>query len=114
MDRQLMAKLWDDAWNIGLWTASWRQSVDGLTPDSVLDKGTLAFMLRCVCELPRGVNEVVLVDGLGVGDRRYALKTCIYEGLMPYGQARDPVTGGEVVSALTAAEDNKSCQLASD
>jgi len=33
MDRELLAKFWDDAWNKGLWTASWKQSVDGLTPE---------------------------------------------------------------------------------
>ena len=84
-----------------------------LGPDSTLDKGTLAYMLRCVCGLPRGVNEVVLVGGVGLGERRYALQTCIYEGLMPYGRASEPVTGGEVLSALTAAENSKSCRLPS-
>ena len=90
--------------------AEFTKSQWGLAPDSVLDKGTLAYMLRCVCQLPRGVNEVVLVDGVGLGDRRYALQTCIYEGLMPYGRASDPITGGELLSALTSAEYNKSCR----
>ena len=82
----------------------------GLVDDAVLDKGTFAYMLRTACDLPRGVNEVVLADTVGLGDRRYALKTCIYEGLMPYGRASDPITGGELLSALTSAEYNTSCR----
>ena len=82
--------------------------------DDVLDKGTLAYMLRNACDLPRGVNEVLLADTIGLGDRRYALKTCVYEGLLPFGRADEPVTGGELLSALTAAESNRWCQIARD
>lgn len=82
-----------------------------LDEDSVLDKGTFAFMLRSVCDLPRGFNEVVLAKGLGLGARRYAMKTCIYEGLMPYGRASEPITGGELLSVLSAAENNKLCRI---
>ncbi|MCC6428782.1 MAG: DinB family protein [Phycisphaerales bacterium] len=32
-DRQLIAKWWDEAWNEGLWAASWSQSLDGLTAE---------------------------------------------------------------------------------
>lgn len=78
--------------------------------DSVLDKGTLAYMLRTACDFPQSINEVVLVRGLGLGDRRYALKTCIYEGIMPYGRADEPVTGGELLSALRAAESSRNCR----
>lgn len=31
MDRSAILKLWDDAWNEGLWAASWSKSVDGLS-----------------------------------------------------------------------------------
>ena len=31
MDRQYLAKTWDEGWNTGLWAASWEQSVGGLT-----------------------------------------------------------------------------------
>ncbi len=74
-----------------------------LTPDQTLDHGTLAFMLTAVCETPRGVNER-LAAWTGLGDRRYAQKTCIDRGLLPYRLPHDPVTGGELVSALRKAE----------
>ena len=32
MDRQQLAKQWNDAWTEGLWAASWSKSVEGLTP----------------------------------------------------------------------------------
>lgn len=74
-----------------------------LRPDQVLDKGSLAYMLRIICELPRGLNEF-FASVTGLGDRRYALNTCIREELMPYAVPHEAVTGGELLSALTAVE----------
>lgn len=31
-DRDLVGAWWDEAWNQGLWAASWSKSIDGLTP----------------------------------------------------------------------------------
>ncbi|RME40050.1 MAG: hypothetical protein D6788_04220 [Planctomycetota bacterium] len=84
--------------DMGAIRPAWR-----LRPGQVLDKGTLAFWLRTLCRLPRSVNERIS-DRIGWGDRRNALKVCIYEGLMPHGLPQEPVRGGEMVSALTAAE----------
>ena len=78
--------------------ASWH-----LEADRILDKGTLGYMLRIICSLPRGLTES-LAETTGLGDRRYALKTCIDAGVLPYGVPHAPVTGGELLSALTAAE----------
>jgi hypothetical protein len=75
----------------------------GLAPDETLEKGTLAFMLSVVCKTPRSLNESA-ASLTNLGDRRYALKTCIDEGLLPYGLPHDPVTGGELLSALSRAE----------
>lgn len=74
-----------------------------LQADRILDKGTLGYMLRNICSLPRGFAEA-LADKTGLGDRRYALKTCIDAGVLPYGVPHAPVTGGELLSALTVAE----------
>jgi len=74
-----------------------------LNAGQVLSKGTLAYLLRTMCELPRSVDEV-LASRTGVGERRYALKTCIDERLIPYGRAHEPVAGGELLSALANAE----------
>ena len=74
-----------------------------LSADRLLDKGSLAYMLRTICDLRGGLNEA-LATRTGLGDRRYALKTCIHAGLLRYARPNDPVTGGELLSALTAAE----------
>ena len=74
-----------------------------LNADQILGKGTLAYLLRTVCELPRSVDEI-LASRTGLGERRYALKTCIDERLIPYGLAHEPVAGGELLSALANAE----------
>ncbi len=81
----------------GAFKEGWR-----LDSDATLDKGTLAFMLRTVCSLPRSLSETVWS---GFGDRRFALHTCVDAGLLPYGASHDPVRGGELLSALTKAEE---------
>ncbi len=74
-----------------------------LKANRLLNKGTLAHMLRTVCDLPRSLSEVA-ASRTGLGDRRYALKTCVHEGILAYGLPREPVTGGELLSSLTKAE----------
>jgi len=72
-------------------------------PKQVLDKGTLAYMLRTTCRLPKSPNEA-LASLLRAGQRRYALKSCIDAGIIPYGLTYEPVTGGEMLAALAAAD----------
>jgi len=83
---------------LGALKPGWR-----LQPDDTLDKGTLAYVLTVICKTPRSLTETGSAL-TGLGDRRYALKTCIDEGLLPYGLAHDAVTGGELISALSKAE----------
>jgi hypothetical protein len=92
------AERFDVLQEVGAVNTTWH-----LKPEQVLDKGTLAYMLRTVCGLPRSLNEL-LAGFLGLGDRRYALRTCVHEGLMPYDLPHRPVKGGEMLSALTEAE----------
>ncbi|GAF69285.1 unnamed protein product, partial [marine sediment metagenome] len=66
--------------------AAWR-----LRSGRILDKGTLAYMLRTVCSGARSLNEI-LASKTGIGDRRYALKACVDEGVLPHGLAHEPVT----------------------
>ncbi len=77
---------------------SWR-----LTRGQLLDKGTLAYMLRSVCGVSLSLGEV-FAAWTGLGDRRAALKTCIDAGLLPYGVWNEPVKGGELLSAVAEAE----------
>lgn len=74
-----------------------------LRAGDTLDKGSLAFMLRTVCRLPRSFNEL-LATSTGLLQRRYALKNCVDRGLLSHGLPTDPVTGGEMLSTLTTAE----------
>ena len=83
---------------LGAIKPAWR-----LQPHDTLDKGTLAYMLTAICKTPRSLTEAASAV-TRLGDRRYALKTCIDEGLLPYGLAHDAVTGGELISALSKAE----------
>jgi len=80
------------------WHPSW--SIEG---QDVLDQGTLAYMLRVLCKMPHGASESVL-GGWGVTARRYALRTCTHEGILPYGQPHQPVSGGMLQSAVNRAE----------
>lgn len=75
-----------------------------LAADDTLSKGTLAHMLRVMCVLPKSVNESLWVP-IGLGDRRYALETCIYEQVLPPSRAGEAVTGGELLTAVNAAQE---------
>ncbi|MBI3832711.1 MAG: hypothetical protein HY287_00090 [Planctomycetes bacterium] len=92
----------DEQWNElrrrGAVRDAWKMS-----PDDTLNKGTLAFMLLHVAKLPRGVTNV-MADATGVGDRRYALKACIDAEILPYSTEHQPVTGGELVTAIRRLE----------
>jgi hypothetical protein len=78
-----------------------------LESDQILTKGTLAYMLRVTCKMPRSLNER-LAARTGLGARRYALRTCVDRGLLSYGRTSDPVIGGELVTALTRAQEQRS------
>jgi hypothetical protein len=97
---------WAELERRGVVKAAWRRS-----PGDTLDKGTLAYMLRAVCDLPDSLNEW-LAARTGLGDCRYALRTCVYHGLLSYGLPHDSVTGGELLSSLSAAESRVVTQVA--
>jgi hypothetical protein len=97
---------WAELEQKGAVKAAWRRS-----PGDTLDKGTLAYMLRVICDVPPGLNDL-LAARTGLGDRRYALRTCVYHGMLSYGLPHDPVTGGELLSALSAAESRVACRVA--
>lgn len=83
---------------LGAWHPSW--SIEG---DRVLDQGTLAYMLRVLCAMPHGLSETLL-GGWGASAKRYALRTCTHEGVLPQGQPHQPVSGGMLQSAINRAE----------
>ena len=78
--------------------ASWN-----INPDQVLDKGLLAHMLVTLCDMPRSLCQR-LFSPIGACAKRYALKTCHREGVLPYGLSYEPITGGELLGAVSRAE----------
>ncbi|NOT02866.1 MAG: hypothetical protein HOP29_19880 [Phycisphaerales bacterium] len=75
-----------------------------LQASDAVDRGTLAYMIFKGCGVRQGMNTW-LSQGTGLGDRRYALRRCIQEDIMPYGLPYQIPTGGEVVRALSRADD---------
>lgn len=75
------------------------RSAWGLSTNAVLDAGTLAFMLRAEGDLVQSTNER-LASFTGLGDRRYALRSCIADGLLPPQRADAPVSGGALLDAV--------------
>ncbi len=88
----------DELLRRGAIKAAWR-----LKSDQVLDVGTLAYTLRVVCGVPPGLNDRI-GKVTGLADRRAAVRTCHYAGLMPYAVPHAPVTGGALLAALTHGE----------
>lgn len=74
-----------------------------LSADQQLDRGTLAHMLRTVCDLPRGLNETIF-SPVGIAPRRFALRACVHAELLPPGPEHAPVSGGALLAAFSAAE----------
>jgi len=70
----------------------------------LLDRGTLAYMLRRVCRIRPSTNEVLL-GSWGLGDRRYAVRTCVDAGILHYGAAHEAVCGGELLAAISCADE---------
>jgi len=83
----------------GVVRAAWH-----IPPDHVVDMGTLAFMLSKACDLPPTAGTVVF-GSWGLGDRRYAHRQVVSEGLMEYAPVYKPVAGGDLVLALSRADD---------
>jgi len=77
-----------------------------LTPESVLDHGTFAYMLGRVLEIDPGVNGT-LAAWLGVGQRRAAMRTAVYKGLLDHAPAHQPIPGGVVIAALARADSGR-------
>lgn len=75
-----------------------------LTPEQTLDTGTLAYMLAAACDVPPTAGTALL-GSWGLGDRRYALRQVVDEGLLTYAPDYKPVAGGDLVMALAHAED---------
>jgi len=71
--------------------------------DTVLDRGSFAYMLCGVLGVKPGLNDR-LAGVTGWGERRAAMRTAVFEGLLDYGPAHEPISGAEVATALVRGE----------
>jgi hypothetical protein len=82
----------------------WIRPAWGLEPEDTVDRATLGYLLFRACDLPDSVNTMVW-GSWGAGDRRYAMRQAVANGLMEYGPEYELVTGGEFVAALSRADE---------
>lgn len=75
-----------------------------LQAKSAVDRGTLAYMIFKGCKMRGGLN-VRLFASSGLGDRRYALREVIRQEVMPQGVPYQVLSGGQVLSAISNADD---------
>lgn len=73
-----------------------------LQSSQAIDKATAAFMAAQIAKIPGGINLNLLGRALHVGDRRYAYREIVWEG-MPWGESPpyQVITGGEFISLMT-------------
>lgn len=93
-----------------------RKMVQGawdIQPEQIVDMGTLAYMLTRACAIPPSASSVVL-GSWGLGDRRYAHRQAVSEGLLDYAPVYKPVAGGDLVMALARADDYLAKQRGGD
>ncbi|MBN1845865.1 MAG: hypothetical protein JW810_09295 [Sedimentisphaerales bacterium] len=76
----------------GLAKTSWN-----LQAQQACTKGTLAYMLYRIVDLPGGVMMHVLPG------RRYAYREAVYHGLMERGSEYEPLTGPEAIGIMGRA-----------
>jgi hypothetical protein len=75
-----------------------------LKPDDVLDMGTMCFMAAKASGLRPSVSGLLL-GSWGLGDRRYAVRECVYAGLIADAPVHQPVTGGALVWTMGRVDD---------
>ncbi len=100
--RSTQAATFEERWQIlqkfGAATDHW-----GCSANDLLTKGTLAYLVLELGGIPKGINSAI-AGRTGLAVRRYALKDCAHHGIPLGGSPGDPVSGGELISTLSAME----------
>lgn len=79
------------------------RSAWGLRREACIDRGSIAYMLCRILEIRGGVN-LALLGGLGIGDRRYAVRELVYRQLMEPGAPYRYMAGSELVDLAARAD----------
>jgi len=82
----------------GIVKSNWR-----LEPENVIDAGSVAFMICRICKIRGGVSYN-LFGGLGLGDRRYALRELEYREMIDDKVDYQYVTGASLVGLMAKAD----------
>lgn len=82
----------------GIAKGTWR-----LSPQNIVDAGSVAYMVCRICQIGGGVNTR-LFGSWGLGDRRYALRELQYRELIDDQVDYQYVTGAAMVSILAKAD----------
>lgn len=82
----------------GIAKAAWN-----LRSDQVVDAGSVAYMVCRICRITGGVN-MNLLGGLGVGDRRYALRELVYRRMMEQTVDYEYLTGATLFALMRKAD----------
>lgn len=75
-----------------------------LGPDTAIDKATASYMAAQVLSLPGGINLNLFGRALHLGDRRYAFREVVREGLLHESYPYEVITGGEFVALISRAD----------
>ncbi len=74
-----------------------------LQATACIDRGSVAYMVCKICRIRGGVNYT-LFGGLGIGDRRYAVRELIYRRMLDEGADYRYLSGAEMVSLMAKAD----------
>jgi hypothetical protein len=75
----------------------------GLEREEPIDRGSAAFMITRILKIRGGVNLAIL-GGLGIGDRRYAVRELVWLGMLAPAPPYRYMTGSELVDVLAKAD----------
>jgi hypothetical protein len=68
-----------------------------------IDRGSIAYMICRIIKIRGGINYTLL-GGLGIGDRRYAMRELMDMNMMETGSVHQYMTGGELVDLIAQAD----------
>ncbi|UCD28094.1 MAG: hypothetical protein JSV03_13515 [Planctomycetota bacterium] len=68
-----------------------------------IDRGSIAYMICRILKIRGGINYNLL-GGLGIGERRYAMRELLDLSMMDAGSVHQYMTGGELVDLIGKAD----------
>jgi hypothetical protein len=82
----------------------WVRDAWQVAPGDTMDVGTMCYMVSKACDLKPSLASLAL-GSWGLGDRRYAIRQCVAEGIIGPTPAYRPVTGSVMVWTMNKVDD---------